>query len=277
MRSIAVNGVQLHVTERGAGTPVVFVHMGGTDLRYWRTQLPAFAERGYRAIAYSRRFAWPNDNPMIGDYSPRVDADDLEALLGALGAAPAHIVACSIGAFAALVLAIRRPALVRSLVLAEPPIVPWAREGDGGDAIVDDFDTLVWRPTRDAFRAGDAERAMSILLDHFVAPGTLAALPERTRRRIMENARDWEAHTTSSIPFPAPDPDDVRRLAIPTLMLSGERTLSLHRLVDARLAQLLPDVRRVIIPGATHDLWAERGELCRERTLELLREIEAGE
>src|SRR3982750_2806565 len=219
---VAVRDIHLHVTERGTGTPIVFVHMGGADLRYWAAQLPAFAERGYRAIAYSRRFAWPNDNPMVGDYSPRVDADDLEALLGALDAVPAHVVAGSIGAFAALVLALRRPAIVRSLVLAEPPIVPWALESEEGAVVAGHFERDVWLPTRAAFLAGDAEQAMARLLDHFVEPGALASFPDRTRRRIMENARDWEAHTLSSVPFPAPDPDDVRRLAVPVLMLSGE-------------------------------------------------------
>jgi pimeloyl-ACP methyl ester carboxylesterase len=244
--------------------------MGGADLRYWGTQLPAFAERGYRAIAYSRRFAWPNDNPMVGDYSPQTDADDLEALLGAIDAAPAHVVAGSIGAFAALLLAIRRPQLVRSLVLAEPPIVPWALESEEGAAVARHFERDVWQPTKAAFLEGDAEQAMARLLDHFVAPGALAALPDRTRRRIMENARDWEAHTRSSVPFPALDPDVVRRLAVPVLMLSGERTLPLHRIVDARLEALLPDVTRIEVPDASHDMWAERGEFCRAWTLEFL-------
>jgi pimeloyl-ACP methyl ester carboxylesterase len=58
-------------------------------------------------------------------------------------------------------------------------------------------------------------------------------------------------------------------------MLSGERTLPLHRLVDAELERLLPpDVRRVVVPGATHDLWAERGEECREVTLQFLGAVE---
>ena len=270
MRALTANGATLHYVERGAGDPVVFVHMGGTDLRYWDAQLPEFAARGYRAIAYSRRFAWPNANPMVSDYSPRTDADDLEVLLGALDAAPAHLVACSIGAVAALLLALRRPALVRSLVLAEPPIVPWAVAAPHGAADAERFARETWRPARDAFRAGDAERGMAALLDYFVAPGALAAFPKRTRRRVMENARDWEAHTTSAEPFPAPSFDDVRALATPTLLLSGERTLPLHRHVDAQLERLLPKVRRVTLPGATHDMWAEAGERCRELTLEFL-------
>ena len=162
---------------------------------------------------------------------------------------------------------------MRSLVLAEPPILPWARESEEGASVALRFERDVWRPTRAAFGEGDAERAMATLLDHFVGPGTLAALPGRTRRRIMENARDWEAHTLSSVPFPALDPADVRRLTLPVLMLSGERTLPLHRIVDARLESLLPNVTRVVVPGATHDLWAERGEFCRERTVEFLERV----
>jgi len=269
-RTVTLNSVRLHCVEQGAGEPVVFVHMGGTDWRYWEAQLPAFAASGRRAIAYSRRFAQPNDNPMVSDYSPRVDAEDLEALLAALGAAPAHLVGASIGGFAALLLALRRPQLVRSLVLAEPPILPWARETEDGAAGLAAFDRRFWRPTRDAFRAGHAERAMATLMDYFVAPGALASFPERVRRRLMENARDWEAHTLSSDPFPAPARDAVAALDVPVLLLSGERTLPLHRVVDAQLEALLPRVRRETIAGATHDLWAEKGERCRELTLEFI-------
>lgn len=277
MPTVRANGAMLHYDEQeGAGEPVVFIHMGGADWRYWEAQLPAFAGRGWRAIAYSRRFAQPNDNPMVLDYSPRVDAEDLEALLAALGAAPAHLVGASIGGFAALLLALRRPDLVRSLVLAEPPLLPWVRASEDGAAGLDAFEGRFWRTTREAFRAGEAERAMATLMDYFVAPGAFASFPERLRRRVMENARDWEAHTLSSDPFPAPTRDAVAALDVPVLLLSGERTLPLHRVVDAQLEALLPRVRRVTIPGASHDLWGEQGERCRELTLEFLQQLSVG-
>ena len=274
--TVDVNGIRLHCVEQGAGEPVVFIHMGGTDWRYWEAQLPAFAAGGWRAISYSRRFARPNDNPLVSDYSPRVDAEDLEALLVVLGALPAHLVGASIGGFAALLLALRRPAVARSLVLAEPPILPWARATADGAVGLDAFDRRFWRPTREAFRAGDAERAMATLMDYFVAPGALASFPERLRRRVLENARDWEAHTLSSEPFPAPAREAVAALDVPVLLLSGERTLPLHRLVDAELESLLPRVRRETISGASHDLWGERGEMCRELTLEFLGQVKEG-
>lgn len=267
------DGVGLHYVERGGAgaAAVLFVHLGGSDRRYWDGQVDAFAAAGYRAVAYSRRFAVPNDNAMLADYSPAVDAGDLEGLLEALGAAPAHLVAASAGAYAALLLAIRRPELVRSLVLAEPPVMGWARATPASAAAADDFLRRVWRAAGDAFRAGDPERAMRTLMDYFVDPGALDRFPPRLRRRLMENARDWEAHTTSTDPFPALGPDEVRAIAAPTLLLSGSRTLPLHRLVDAELERLIPDVRRVMVEGASHDVWADAGEACRRVTMEFLR------
>ena len=276
---VHANGARFHVEQRGdAGADVVaFVHLGGADWRYWRGQLDPFADAGYRAVAYSRRYAWPNDNPMRGDYSALVDADDLEALLDALGVAAAHVVGASMGGSAALVLALRRPALVRSLVLAEPPMMGWAAAGSpDGAAHVERFMREAWEPARAAFLDGDAERAMSALMDYFVAPGALRAFPERLRRRVMDDARDWEAQILSSSPFPPLPLDAVRALRQPVLMLSGGRTLPVHAAIDTALEQTLRSrtppapFERAVFPSATHDVWTDAPAECRAATLEFL-------
>ena len=273
---VTVNGVRLHYVETGDGPPVVFVHMGGQDYRYWGTQLGPFAHSGYRSVAYSRRFAYPNRNAMVADYSPRTDAADLAALLDAAQLGPAHLVASSIGACAALFLAVERPELVRTLVLAEPPMLQWARDVPGGEALYEAFMERVFRRAGEAFRRGDAEEGMRVLMDYFVGPGAFDAFPERLRRRVMEDARDWEAHTTSSDPFPALDRDAVRALRMPTLMLSGAETLPVHRVVDAELESLLAHGRRMVVPGATHDVWGDAPERCRAATLAFLTESAGG-
>lgn len=263
-------GVSVHYVERGSGTPVVFIHGGGRDYRYWDKQLDAFARR-FRVVAYSRRYAPPNDNPgIVPDYTAAVDAADLVALVRRLDLGPAHFVGASIGGVAALFLAVQRPELVRTLVLAEPPVLRWARELPGGAALLDRFLNDAFRPAGDAFRAGEPERAMGLLTDAFLGAGTFAQFPEAVRRKVMRASRDWAAQTMSTAPFPDLARDAVRGLAVPTLLLSGARTIPLHALVDDELERLLPNVERVVIPDASHDLWADQPERCRAATVEFL-------
>ena len=269
-RGVRVNGARLHCVEAGHGAPVVFVHMGGQDYRYWEAQLAPFARAGYRALSYSRRYAFPNRNPLAADYTPRTDAADLGALIEATGLAPAHVVASSIGACSALYLAVDRPELVRTLVLAEPPLLQWARDLPAGEVMYARFMERVFGRAADAFRRDDAEQGMRVLMDYFVGPGAFDGFPPRLRRRVMENARDWAAHTTSPDPFPALDRDAVRALPTPVLMLSGADTLPIHRVVDAELESLLAGVERVIVQGATHDVWGDAPDQCRELTLAFL-------
>jgi pimeloyl-ACP methyl ester carboxylesterase len=263
-------GVRLHYIERGSGTPVVFIHGGGRDYRYWDAQLKSFAD-GYRIVAYSRRYAPPNDNPtIVPDYSAVVDAADLTALVRRLGLGSAHFVGASIGGVAVLFLAVHHPELVRTLVLAEPPILRWALDLPGGAAMFDGFLNDAFSPAGEAFRAGESERAMALLTDAFLGVGTFARFPETLRRKVMRAARDWAAQTMSTAPFPDLARDAVRGIAAPVLMLSGARTIPIHALVDDELERLLPNAERVVIPDASHDLWVDQPDACRAATLEFL-------
>lgn len=270
-RSVPIGtGVTLHYVERGSGTPVVFIHGGGRDYRYWDKQIESFA-KNYRVVAYSRRYAPPNDNVTIDPrYSAIVDADDLAALVDRLDLPAAHFVGASIGGVAALFLTLRRPELVRTLVLAEPPILRWALDLPGGKPMFERFVNEAFRPAGEAFRAGEPERAMALLTNAFLGAGTFGRFSEPLRRRVMRASRDWAAQTMSASPFPDLSREAVRAIAAPTLLLSGARTIPIHALVDAELERLLPSCERIVIPDASHDLWADQPERCRAATLEFL-------
>src|SRR4051794_31994714 len=122
--TVEVDGTALAYRETGSGEPVVLVHGTASDLRMWEGQRPALGV-DRRAIAYSRRYAWPNEDiaPGLDDQMPPHVAD-LLGLLHALDAAPAHVVGHSWGGFVALLAAIREPQAIRSLVLCEPPVLP---------------------------------------------------------------------------------------------------------------------------------------------------------
>jgi pimeloyl-ACP methyl ester carboxylesterase len=207
----------------------------------------------YRVISYSRRYHYPNENPITGaNHSALIDADDLAGLIDQLELRRVHLVGTSYGAFTALALAIAHPELVRSLELAEPPVHQWVTDTAHGAALYGEFMTTVQEPARLAFAAGNDESAMRIFIDAFDGNGTFDGLPAERRAAIMQNARFFKATTSSIDPFPALPKDKVRRLGMPVLIIRGENTDELHRLVTEELGRMLPNAERVTIPQAGH-------------------------
>jgi pimeloyl-ACP methyl ester carboxylesterase len=72
--------------------------------------------------------------------------------------------------------------------------------------------------------------------------------------------------------YPALDRDAVRKIAVPTLLLSGEKSPASQKAVDAELERLLPEKgrQRVIIRDADHGMWFQQPEACRKAVLEFL-------
>ena len=96
------DGVNLHYEEAGSGTPIVFVHEFAGDHRSWEPQMRHFA-RTHRCIAYNARGYPPSDVPEGAErYEQARQRDDIRAVLDALAIGQAHIVGCSMGAFATL-------------------------------------------------------------------------------------------------------------------------------------------------------------------------------
>ena len=270
LKKVQVNGVQLHYVDQGQGVPVIFVHGGLEDYRAWQPQMEAFSQR-HRTIAYSRRHNYPNPRTASGThYSAIVDADDLAALIRKLKLAPAHVVGVSYGAYTALFLAVRHPTLVRSLVLSEPPVLRWLPALEGGKALFTDFMSKVWEPAARGFREKN-EEGVKAAVDGFGEIGysgsdekmSFATLPPEVRSHLVENAREWRALTVSKDAFPDLPVADIKRIRSPTLLLSGERSLALHGMIDSQLASVLPQVERIILPNATHEMWNEHPEECR--------------
>src|SRR6267142_1741517 len=147
---IRVNGVELHYIEQGQGEPLILLHGGQGDYRSWEPQMKVLSQQ-FRVISYSRRYHYPNNNPFTAKYhSAYTEAGDLAAFILKLKLGRVHLVGTSIGAFTALVLAVRHPEMVRSLVLAEPPVHQWVRDSPDGAAVYNEFMTTMQEPARAA-------------------------------------------------------------------------------------------------------------------------------
>jgi len=273
-KKIRVNGAELHYVEQGKGVAVIFVHGGLDDYRVWREQMAPFAEH-YHTVAYSRRYNYPN--PRVApraDYSASVDADDLAALIRELKLGPAHVVGVSFGGEVALLLASRHPELVRSLVLSEAPLLPWLQELEGGKPLLTEFMTTVWEPAGSGFRVSD-RAGIKAAVKGFGELGysgteqkmTFETLPPDAQNSALENALEWRALTMSTDAFRTLTTDDVRQISMPSLLLSGERSLKMHGLIDSKLVKLLPHAERIILSGATHEMWNEYPAECRRAAL----------
>ncbi len=269
------NGVELHYVESGRGTPVVFVHGSLSDGSFWNPQIAPFAEK-YHVIAYSRRYNQPNTNQARPEYSAVADADDLAGLIEKLHLGKVHVIGHSYGAYTALFLAVRHPELVRSLVIAEAPAMPLlaylpGEQAELGKTTLADIQNRMETPMKAAFRKGDQNAGVGAFIDYLSNdPKGWDKWPEEARRDTLKNAHEWDVMLTEGELFPELKPEAIQKIKAPVLLLSGERTFEFLKLIDEELGRLFANGRRVVLPGATHHMWYEQPEKCRNVVLEFL-------
>lgn len=108
--------MNLAYDDRGSGDPVLFIAGRGGAGRTWHLhQVPAFLAAGYRAITFDNRGIGATEQ--ADGFGVEQMVADTAALIEKLDAAPARIVAVSMGSFIAQELMLARPDLVHSAVL----------------------------------------------------------------------------------------------------------------------------------------------------------------
>ncbi len=266
LKWVDVAGTRLVYQERGSGQPVVFVHGSISDLTTWDAQLPEVGA-SYRAIAYSRRYAWPNDDLPAGEkdtMGPHVD--DLLAFLRAVGAFPAHLVGNSWGAFICLESAIREPAAVRSLVLEEPPLVPLIIGSPPAPARI--LSSLFRHPlvtlavmrfgagtlnrVAAGVKAGEVEGSLFRFARAVLGDEAFASLPEEVRAHMLANASTHLGQFLADGGFEAITESQIRSVTAPALVVTGSGSPIFLRRLAGLLASLLPGSQRLEVPAASH-------------------------
>lgn len=233
----------------------MFVHGSLGDYRSWRGQENAFAQ-AYRVLVYSRRYHRPN--PQVADtnqaYSPKVHAEDLAALLLALEIAPAHVVGSSYGAYAALALARDHPTLVRSLVLAEPPIVSLLTVSEAGDAERRTFFLSVLDPARRAFARGDSVTALRTFYDGLNGRGHFDNLPAPARADLLNYSFEMRQELLANREqyYPTVTCAELGRVTTPVLLVRGAQSPRLFQIISDELARCFRNDTTVIVPAASH-------------------------
>ncbi|MBA4856181.1 alpha/beta fold hydrolase [Nocardia farcinica] len=124
-RIVTNDGIRMHVTERGAGQPVIFCHGFPHTGFIWHRQLDALAAAGYHALAPDLRGYGRTDAPADPEaYTNRAVIGDLLALLDDLAAERAVFVGLDFGAVLVWELAQRAPERVRGVIVLNNPYAP---------------------------------------------------------------------------------------------------------------------------------------------------------
>ena len=146
-------GVKLYYEEAGTGVPIVFVHEFAGDLRSWEPQLRFFSRR-YRCIAFNARGYPPSDVPdSPSAYSQKTASDDIANVMRHLAIDKAHIIGCSMGAYATLHFGLTYPSKALSITVV---CVGYGSDPDKRDQFLDDNEHMARRfesmGTRDAIK-----------------------------------------------------------------------------------------------------------------------------
>jgi len=250
VKSLPVNGYEMAYVERGSGEPVVLVHGTVSDYRYFRAQMEPFAER-YRTIALSLRHSYPERwDGKADSLTMRQHVADLAAFIRALDAGKVHLVGFSRGGQVALMMASRHPELLKSLVLADPaPMASFLSTAPAALAALDKRRVFV-AAALDHLQRGDIDAGLERFVDGVSTPGNWKNLPEANKQGVRENA--WTIKSLLADANETLGCEQVRRITVPVLLVSGERSPDEYRYMQDAVQPCLPRNERAVIPKAGH-------------------------
>lgn len=249
------DGIGLEVPRLGAGDPVLLLPGFGTDVSSFAVQTAGLAER-HLVLGVNPQGVGLSDDPELEVHPVSRTAADAAAVIDG----PVHVVGASLGAAAAIELALEHPDRVRSLTL----ITPFVHVGARLRAVTD-----AW--TRIASEASAETLARALLPWLFSADWLadetarergvrgLAASVGRVRApalaRIAAGLRAWSGTRA----------EDLSRIGAPTLVVVAGADLLTPN--GAAVATAIPQAECLEIRAAGHAVAVEAADVVTERLL----------
>jgi pimeloyl-ACP methyl ester carboxylesterase len=244
MGYIKVRETDLYYEEKGDGRSILLIPPSGATASTWGALVDELTGVG-RVIAYDRRGYSRSADGVVR--AAEVHTADAAAVLDALRAAPAVVVGTSAGATIALDLALRRPDLVRTVVVHEAPWRALLHPDVSALGTLARMQWLAWR--------GRYDEATEVLLRQVYAyrDGGSAwdAFPDEWRRVARENGRSVVADLWATLGS-YPRHSDLAKMTRPVVCTYGSRSASFMRAITRALAESIPTATVRQIEGAAH-------------------------
>jgi pimeloyl-ACP methyl ester carboxylesterase len=234
---VELGGVRTWYDERGEGEPLVLLHGGLVDARFFANNIDPLVERFHVYTPERRGHGHTPD--VEGPITYDLMVQDTIAFLDAVIGGPADLVGHSDGAFVAMVVAIRRPDLVNRLV-----------------SISGGFH-------RDGMMPGDEFDVDAVVEFLGASYGEVSPDGEEHFRVVVEKIAQMAAVE------PALEQSELGKVASRTLvMFSDDDLVSMEHVIATYDG--IPNAELAVVPGTSHFLLQEKPELCNAIILDFL-------
>lgn len=263
MEQLAVAGLRIAYERAGEGPLLVLLHGFVGDSRTWRGQIDGLSDE-FTVVAWdapgSGRSADPPESFRMPEY-----ADVLAGFVDALGLGRPHVAGLSFGGALALELYRRHPTIPRTLMLAGA-YAGWA--GSLPPEVVEQ-------------RLGSSLQLADLPPDRLVA----TLLPTMFSESVSaERAAEFAASMAEFHPSgframarsvaEADLRDVLPRIAVPTLLLHGDKDVRAPLTVVEDLHAAIPSSRLVVMPGVGHVSSVEAAERFNAEVRAFLRSVQ---
>lgn len=247
--------VLTHKTE-GDGPPILLLNGGMMSLGAWEPIAQRLVAAGNRVVRCDFRGQLLSPGPA----RTRLEdvADDVAALLDALGLSSVDVVSASYGAFTGLYLAARHPARVASIVCA----TVMDHAGSGGESLGEPGERLA-RAVRAAARGGDRAEVYDAIVHLAYTPEWRAThAAELAERRAMVPLLPDEWFTGLEGLLVALEAADLRPLLpsvrCPALVIAAGRDAAMPLARNRAVADGIEGATFVVVPDSGHALVVEK-------------------
>jgi esterase len=252
-----VDGYPIAYREQGSGPPLILIHGSVNDYRAWNQQLPVFA-REHRTFAISLRHCYPEHwDGNGGDFNVSTHADDVAKFVVGMKLGKVDVLGHSRGGAVAILLSLKRPDLVRRLILADPGglegLLPDSAEGR---AMAQESAQMFTRLRQDLATA-DVEGAARSFVDALGGSGTWDRRSPEQKQILLDNIGTGPACAER----PLLSREDLAALKGPILLITGARSPRRYALALAAMKEQANTVSGIVtIPHAAHSMNRENPE-----------------